>query len=390
MPVFRYKAISDNGRRLSGFIESDSLFLAKEQLLTKKLLLTEIELSDKRGEQRYLKPSDLLGFTSELAQFLRAGLPLYQALQSICEKRPGQPLLLDICQQVKGGVSLAESLKKYPKTFDDIYLSMVESAEESGALEQVFSQLALLIQREQRLKKKLIAAAIYPAFLASFAALLLLLLLLVVIPTMRELFEDRPLHPLTAFVLLLSEFVTRNLPYLLLCFLSALGLIFYFFRAGVLMPFLERLFLRVPLIKTVIFDGSLVRFSYCLSLLLQAQIPLLKSLSLAKKAMKGLALKAAIDLAESEIASGKGMSQSLAKSSQIPRVVVRMIATAEETGHLPQMLQNICLIYEESLEKKINELTTFFQPIILIVLGGIIGLILLAILLPLTDVGSLL
>lgn len=393
MPIFRYRAMSSSGKSFSGVIDADSFDSAKQRLLAQNLLLTSLKPLSKKEEKFFLPPALLLSFTRDLAQLLKAGLPLYEVLHSIEEKQKGSkahPLLLDLCDEVKRGRSFSDALKKHPSSFDEIYISMITAAEETGELELIAFQLAAFIEKEQKLKNRLISALIYPAFLAGFAFFLLAMLLFTVVPTMRELFIDRKLHPLTAFVLGLSDFVCTYSYYLLSFFLLLCAFVWYAALKGSLQSFFRKLFSKLPLIKKVLLDSAIVRFSYALSLLLGAQVPVLRSLELAKRASGSQELAPAIDHAQKEVAKGVALSSALQASNEIPKLVVRMIATAEETGDLCGMLQSICQIYEENLDKKLQELTRFFQPAILIVLGGLIGLILLAILLPLTDVSSFL
>lgn len=393
MPLFRYQAVSSSGKKMSGVIDADSYDLAKEKLLGKNVLLTKLYENDRKLKVPKLSGRELLRFTKEVAQFLRAGLPLYESLQSIEEKYQNDrshSIYLDLCDHLKTGRNLSTVLKKYDTTFDPIYIAMVEAAEEGGELEEVFRELAILIERQQKLKKKLISASIYPAFLGTFAFFLLAALLLFVVPTMEELFQDRALHPVTQIVLNTSRFFVEK-KYELLTLSICVGIaIFTLLKIAKYRTRLFQIIVKLPLIKTIVQQAAIVRFCHALSLLIKNGVSFLDALQLSKRAMNQPAMAEKLKKCDDEIGAGKSFSHSLAQSGAFPKLVTRMLATAEETGDLPGMLQNICSIYEEDLEKNISQITTFFQPIMLIVLGAVVALVLLAILLPLTDVSSFL
>lgn len=393
MPLFRYKALAETGRATTGVIDADSESVAKERLRKQKVMVTSIGLLKDNKKEIGLDRSLLLSFTKELGQLLRAGLPVYESLLTLEEKyrrHKSHSLFLDLCDRLKSGSSLSASLRRYPKTFDEIYLSMVTSAEQSGSLPQIFDQLSTLISKQQKLRKQLTSALIYPAFLGSFCLLVIFSLLLFVVPSMRDLFEGRPLHPITHIVLALSTFVNAAWPFLLAGALGLAAFAFAFFRHPQGRLFLERGLLKLPLVKTLIVQAALIRFCRSLSVLLHGGVPLITSLSLSRRVMKQALLEEVIEKAERRIGEGKKLSDELKSSPLIPSLVTRMLALAEETGKTVPMLQNIADIYDEEMESHLTQMTALLQPTILLILGGVVGLILLSVLLPLTDVSSFL
>jgi general secretion pathway protein F len=391
MALFCYKALTERGKKIKGVVDADSYLIAKERLHKQGVMITQLFPVDREAKSSSLPPSLLLSFTRDLGLLLRAGLPVYESLITIEEKyrnHKAHSLFLDLCDSLKNGSSLSTALKKYPKTFDSIYLSMVQAAEETSSLAPIFDQLSLLISRQQKLRKQVFSALTYPAFLGSFCLLVIFSLLFFVIPSMKELFEDRSLHPLTESVLAVSRFVTDKWPFLL-AFLTAFSLLLVVFlrdeRGKIL---LQRACLKLPLFKTVLIQSALIRFCRALSILLNGGVPLLNALKLARRVMKQLLLEKVIENAEKRVAEGEKLSVQLKNSDLIPGLVVRMLATAEETGKMAPMLQNIAEIYDEELEKNLAQITTLMQPLILLILGAVVGLILLSVLLPLTDVSS--
>ena len=391
MPLFRYEAVTETGRKVGGVIDADSFPLAKERLRRQQVMVTRLAPMEEKKQEKGLTLSLQLAFTKDLGQLLKAGLPVYESLLTIEEKyrrHKAHPLFLDLCDRLKNGSSLSAALKEYPKTFDRIYLSMISAAEKSGSLEKIFDDLTQLLTRHQKLKKQLIAAMVYPSFLLAFCFAVVSALLFFIIPSMQELFEGRDLHPLTRFVLNVSSFARNYGSFLLAALTAAAGALFFFLRQPQNRIFLEKFYFRIPFFKDIVLHAALIRLCRTLSILLQGGVPLLEALKLSRQAMKRPLLEMAVEQAEKGISEGRKLSQQLSLSPFIPPLVVRMLAIAEETGNHAQMLQNIAQIYEEEVETQLTQMTTLLQPILLLFLGGVIGLIVLSILLPLTDVSS--
>lgn len=391
MPLYRYVGYVESGKKIQGMIDADSLDLAKERLRKQKIFIKSLLLSNQKEKELSLDPSLLLAFTRELAQLLKAGLPLYEGLLTIEEKyrtHKAHPLFLDLCDQLKNGHHLSASLQKYSKIFDEIYISMVKAGEETGSLPYVYEQLSKLIEKNQQLRKKLKSALIYPAFLGSFCLIVVFSLLFFVIPSMQDLFEGRALHPMTEAVLKLSHFIKSKGIYLLLaiCITTFSIIVFSKKKEGKLA--IQKILLKTPFFKTVIVQSAVVRFSRALSILLLGGVPLLEGLAMTKKVMKLVSFETWIDETMEGISQGKNLSAMMGHNKLMPPLVNRMIKTGEETGKLQEMLQNVAEIFESDVEKNLDQMTTFIQPVLLLILGAIVGLILLSILLPLTDVSS--
>lgn len=391
MPLFRYVAVSSTGKTVKGVIDADSLVVAKDRLRKQQILVTAVTLLQGKQDHLRLDASLLLSFTKEIAQLLRAGLPLYEGLLTIEEKyrrHKAHPLFLDLCDHLKEGDSLSNALKRYPATFDHIYLAMVKVAEQSGDLGSVFEQLSELIARAQKLKKQLSAALTYPSFLALFCVLIVCGLLFFVIPSMKELFEDRPLHPMTATILGISQWVNAHVTFLLSGVATLILTAVVAARSQVARLYLYKTSLNLPFIKTLILHSALVRFCRSLAMLLSGGVPLLEALELSKGVVKSPLLEQSILLAEKRIAQGDRLSVAFKSAPLIPTLVLRMLSLSEETGKMQDAFYSLAAIYDEEMENHLTQLTTFLQPALLITLGAIVGLVVLSILLPLTDVSS--
>ncbi len=391
MPLFRYQAVSVEGKAFRGVIDADSLLVAKERLRKQQILVTAVTAMQSKQDQLTLPPGMLLSFTRELTQLLKAGLPLYESLLTIEEKyrrHKAHSLFLDLCDHLKEGTPLSSALKRYPATFDKIYLSMVQVAEQSGNLVSIFDQLSQLIARQQKLKKQLVSALAYPAFLGFFCFLITCGLMFFVVPSMKELFEDRALHPVTAIVVGISNWLNAHVVFLLIAISSALFGIVILLRSSSGKVFLYGFSLKVPYLKTLILHSALVRFCRSLAMLLAGGVPLLEALSLSRNVVKSPLLEASILDAEKRVGQGERLSAAFKGAPLIPPLILRMLALAEETGKMGDAFFSLADIYDEELEKHLSQLSTFLQPALLITLGAIVGLVVLSILLPLTDVSS--
>lgn len=391
MPLFSYQAITAEGRTLKGVIDADSLMSAKERLRKQQILVTALHTLKGKENPLALSPTLLLGFTRELAQLLKAGLPLYESLQTIEEKYSSHKvhsLFLDLCDHLKEGSSLSVALKRYPTTFDKIYLSMVQAAEQSGNLVSTFEQLAQLIARQQKLKKQLVSALAYPSLLMVFCFGVVCGLLFFVIPSLKELFEGRDLHPFTALVLTLSRFANDHVYFLGLVFSLFFVVPFLLLRTSGGKYFLYSALLRFPLANTLLLHSALVRLCRSLAMLLSGGVPLLEALTLARGVVKSPLIEDAITAAVQRVSEGEPLSLAFKGAPVIPSLVLRMLSLAEETGTMSTAFFNLSEIYDEEMERHLHQLTTLLQPALLIILGGIVGLVVLAILLPLTDMSS--
>jgi len=393
VPLFRYHATARDGKKTSGIIDADSIEIAKEKVYKQQLFLTKIRSVEHRYSKSSVDTQFLLSFTRELKQLIKAGLPLYESLITIQEKyakHRSHPLLLDLCTQIKGGSLLSKALHKYPHTFNPVYIALISTGEASGNLAFSLEELLQLLLREQKVKKQLLSSLLYPSFLFGFCLIVIFTFLFFVIPSMKELFDGKNLHPLTRIVLGVSRWATEHTFTFFSMFLfPPLSLwVSQFHRKGKILK--EKILLKIPFLNTLLLQSAIIRFCRSTSILLRGGIPLIPALTLAKKGTRHGLLEHIIEKATEKVGQGERMSIQFQNTSILPPLMGRMMAIAEETGNLGQMLQDIAEIYDEDLEKRLALIHTFMQPALLILLGTLIGIILLSILIPLTDVGAIL
>lgn len=391
MPLYNYEAIDSTGKKRSGLIEAQSEREAKEKLRSQGAMVKKLTQRAGISRKQNLKGDTLVAFTVQLSQLLNAGVPLYESLVALEEQYRGETchrVILSLCEQIKAGQSLSQAMGNFPESFDKLYRAMVAAGESVGALDIVLDKLSLLLQKQNKLKKQMITAMIYPAVLASFSLLIILMLLGFVVPSIEGIFADRQLNGFTEFVLGMSRGF-RNFWWIIFPLIIGIVVyIVYFVRSPKGKIWLQRNMIKVPLIKTLIIQTSVARFCRTMGTMLQGGLPMIDSLRISREVMHNIVLEEEIKKAESKIVEGSSLSAEIIHSRYIPHLVARMLAVGEESGNTIIMFNKIADMYEAEIEKSLDRVMALAQPVILIVMGTIIGVVLLAILLPLTDVSS--
>jgi general secretion pathway protein F/type IV pilus assembly protein PilC len=391
MPLYQYDAINEKGKKYRATLDADSLQDAKLKLIKRQIPVLQVESIEGKKLKNSLSKSELLGLTQELARLLQAGLPLYETLSALEEKyrkQKAHSLLLSLSDLVKSGLSFSTALSRHPETFDLLYISMVANAEKTGRLAKALQELGDLIDRQLKVKKQILSALLYPALLTGFCLIVLSSLLFYVIPSLRELFEGRELHPFTSLVFAASSLACKGkwiLLFVLLSFLSFLSATLYSPR---LKEKMYKILCKAPFFKSLFLKVAFVRFSRASATLLEGGLPLIQAFSQARHVMGHPLLEEVIRRAEERISQGEPVHAPFQNHPMVPPLISRMLGIAEEGGKLPFMLDQIARIYEDELEKTLTHFATVAQPLLLLILGGIIGFVLLSVLLPMTDVSS--
>lgn len=391
MPLFNYEAIDASGKNRSGLIDAQSEKEAKEKLRSQGVMVKKLSLRTSISKKQNLKGDTLVAFTVQLAQLLNAGIPLYESLIALEEQYRGEAshrVILSLCEQIKAGQSLSVAMGDFPDSFNKLYRSMVAAGESVGALDIVLDKLSQLLQKQNKLQKQIITAMIYPAILASFSFLIILMLLGFVVPSIEGIFADRQLNGFTEFILGVSRGFRSYWWIILPLAVGLIMYIVYFIRSPQGKIWMQRHMLKVPLIRTLIIQTCVARFSRTMGTLQQGGLPIIDSLRISREVMGNVVLEEEIKKAEGKIIEGSSLSTELMHSRNMPPLVPRMLAVGEESGNAIIMFNKIADMYESEIEKSLDRLMALAQPVILIIMGSIIGVVLLAILLPLTDVSS--
>ncbi len=391
MPLYNYQAIDSQGKKRKGLVDGNNETEAKMKLREQGIMVTSLTVKSKMLGKENLKSEQLVLFTIQLSQLVGAGVPLYESLSALEEmyrKETFHLVLLSLCEKIKAGASLSEAMADYPDSFDRLYCSMIMAGEQSGSLEIVLGRLSEYLIKQDKLKKEIQTAMIYPAILGGFALVVIAVMLGFVVPSIQSIFSDRKLNGFTEFVMNVS-YVFRYywwvyIPVILLGGTYA----YYMLRSVAGKLWLERTLLKLPVIKTLMIEAAMARFCRTMGTLQKGGLTIIDSIHIAREVMQNATLENEIKNAEIKIVEGSSLSAELTRSRWIPPLVSRMLAVAEESGTSTEMMNKIADMYEEHLDRTLSRVLALAQPVILIGMGAIIGGILLSVLLPLTDMSS--
>lgn len=403
MPVFEYKGLDRSGRNKRGTIDADNSRTAKAKL--KKDGIYVIELKDKAKTEKKTKGKsstnksvgvqDLSMMTRQLATLLKANIPLVDALTAVAEQVEN-PMLSEVMSQVKNdvneGSSLFKSLSKYNKIFDTIYLSMVEAGEMSGTLDVILIRLAEFKEAQSKLNSKVRSAMIYPLLMFVFTMILLGILFVFVIPKITAVFDSTPELTLPWYTIVVIDVsgILVNYWYIIG---GTIVLLVVLYRAWKATPNgraqYDRLVLQLPVIGKLARMIAVSRFTRTLATLLTGGVPMLNAMSIVRNVVGNSLLAEAIDVARDNISEGESIAGPLKKSEQFPPLVIHMINIGEKTGDLENMLTQVSDSYDFQVDNAVDGLTSLLEPVMIIVMGCVIGIIVFAIMVPMFELSSL-
>lgn len=394
MPDFFYKAITNNGQIVEGFLEGKDEKAIVRNLQEQGYIPLRVTSQQKALKKWRFPPfaaarrriSTLLTLTQELATLISAGLPLDRSLEILASLTPDikmQEILRDVLAQVRGGSSLGEALANHPQVFPNLYINMVKAGEAGGFLETIFGRLVQYLQRVKEIKDYLISILIYPVILTTVSAVSITILVVFVIPRFSRIFAD-----LGQTIPLPTQMVLRGSQYFRDYWWLGLGSIFIFYFC--LKIYLQdegrrwrwdRFKLSWPAFGSLIKKIEVARFSRTLGTLLQSGVPILSALNLVREVSQNQAVAQAIDYVQERLREGKGMARALKEIDIFPPLAVQMIEVGEETGKLEEMLHKVANSYEESIQNTTKRLVSLLEPLIILIMGLIIGFIVIAMLL---------
>ncbi|MGI6524704.1 MAG: type II secretion system F family protein [Bdellovibrionota bacterium] len=340
-----------------------------------------------------VRDKDVVVFTRQFATMIDAGLPLVQALHILGanhENKAFKKVLLGVKDSVEAGGTLAEGLSKYPKAFDELFVNMVKAGESGGILDIILERLSVQLEKSMKLKREVKTAMIYPSVIVATAIIVTVVLLVFVIPTFAEMFEDfgSALPLPTRIVMMISDFFINNA---LIIFPGAIALFFlfmFFAKTPRGKEVLHPVALKSPVFGELIRKVSVARFSRTLSTMLSSGVPILDALSICAKTAGNIVVERDIKTARVAISEGKTMGEPLSKSAVFPPMVTSMIMVGESTGAVDAMLAKIADFYEDEVDTAVTGLKQLIEPIIILVLGVIIGGLVVAMYLPIFKLGS--
>jgi general secretion pathway protein F len=355
---------------------------------------TRIQAAHRIGRSATLTPHDLAMMTRQFATLLVAGLPLVEALGVLvdqAEKKPTKTLLADIREQVRGGKALSAVLETYGKDFSPIYVHMVRAGEASGALDQILFRLSEFLEKQLALKHKVTNATIYPALMLFVGASVLFFLMAFVVPKITAVFTSmkQALPWPTVVLMSISQFFADY--WLLIVGIVAAGLFFIhrFIHTEKGRIVADRVTLRLPLIGDVARMVSISRLTGTLATMLASGVQLLDALDVSKRVMNNRVLEETVEGARQNIREGETIADPLKRSGEFPALVTHMIAVGERSGDMEEMLRRVSQIYDGEVDRVITRLTSLLEPVMILVMGVIVFFIVVAILLPIFEMGQM-
>ncbi len=406
MPVFEYKAIDLKGKTRAGIIDAESASSARQKLRVAKKFpviveaVTEVPSSEKTGTLAFVgffprvTSREIASITRQLATLLGAGFPLVSALDLLIPqtKSPAfKKILARIKDAIVEGQSFARSLDQYPGTFSPLYINMVRAGESSGTLEIILDRLAEINEKQVALAERIKTTLAYPLFVSFFGVVVLVLLLMFVVPSITSIFADmNQTLPLPTRLLISISGLLKAYWWLL-----AVGLAGGFFSLRAARKtrrgrfFWDQATLFLPLTGTLVRKLAVARFSRTLGSLLENGIAMLPALETVKNINANVLISSAVQTAAREVEKGQGLGNSLAAVKAFPSLSVQMIQVGEQSGHLEEMLAKIANIFENEVESQLLRMIALLEPVMIILIGSLIGFIVLSICLPIFEMSQL-
>ncbi len=341
-----------------------------------------------------ITPGDIAIFSRQLATMLAAGIPLVQAFEIVGtghENAAMQKLIMAIKADVEGGSSLAEALAKHPLYFDDLFVNLVESGEQAGALETLLDKIATYKEKTEAIKKKIKKALTYPAAVLVVAFVVTTILLIFVIPAFEDLFQGfgADLPTFTRMVIDLSVFVRTQGWYLAILIGGAIAAFLYFKkRSRKMRHFLDRMTLKTPIIGPIMQKAAIARYARTLSTMFSAGVPLVEALESVAGATGNIVYEEAVLRMRDEVATGQRLQQSMENTDLFPNMVIQMIAVGEESGSLDEMSAKVADFYEDDVDNAVDNLSSLLEPLIMSILGVLVGGLVVAMYLPIFKMGA--
>jgi type IV pilus assembly protein PilC len=393
MAEFVWEARARSGELRKGVMEADDEAAVTARLRQQQLSPVKVKKKSRLAEIRFgsgVGTKDLVTFSRLFATMIDAGLPLVQCLEILSNQQSNKvfgAVLKDIKNSVEQGASFSDSLRRHPKVFDELFVNLIQAGEVGGILDTIMNRLSIYLEKRQKLVRQVRGALIYPSVVIVIAAGVMTVLLTFVIPAFERMFADfgggkDALPKLTQIIVALSHGFVTYLPVIVVATLAAVGGVIYANRRPRGKRFFHQMQLNLPLIGDVLRKIAVARFTRTLGTLLQSGVPILDALEICAKTSGNVVIERGVMYVRQRISEGRNMAEPLAETKIFPDMVVQMIAVGEQTGALDQMLNKIADFYEEETDIAVAALTSALEPILMVGVGGMVGVVLIAMYLP--------
>jgi type IV pilus assembly protein PilC len=392
---FTWEGTDRTGKKVKGKVVSTSEAAVRSELRRQGVVPTRVRkqsmLFRKQGK---VTPGDIAIFSRQLATMMTAGIPLVQSFDIVGaghENPAMQKLILAIKSDIEGGTTLHEALAKHPLHFDDLFVSLVAAGEQAGALETLLDKIATYKEKTEAIKKKIKKALFYPAAVVVVAIVVTAILLVFVIPEFESLFQGfgADLPAFTRFVIDISKFVQSQGWILLVAIVGGIwGLIEAKKRNRSVQHFFDRAMLKLPILGTILHKSAIARYARTLSTTFAAGVPLVEALASVAGATGNIVYEGAVLRMRDEVATGQRLQRAMENTDLFPNMVNQMIAVGEESGSLDAMSAKVADFYEEEVDNAVDSMSSLLEPLIMAILGVLVGGLVIAMYLPIFKMGA--
>ncbi len=394
MALYTYQAFSKDGKKLKGFLDATSVDAVKQQLTSQGIFPITIQLAQISDTQSFftrlfkgrITTKNKILFTNQLAVLLKAGVPLLQALELLVDQVEGalQSITIAIKDDVKEGASFANALARYPDVFPNLYIQLVRAGESSGNLEPILLRLSDYLERSEAIRKKISGALQYPIIQLSAALIVVVGMINFVVPNIAEALagQDQELPGLTRAMVSIADFISGYYLLIGIVLASVIGGFLYWSKTYQGRKTMDRIKLKIPLVKHITKISAVVQFSYTLGMLLEGGVNLAEALDIVCAVIDNTTLTDLLKTARDNIVKQGKIAQYLNQTDIFPPIAFYLIKTGEESGQLDAMLLTVARNFEQDLNELIDRLTSAIAPVMLVVIGGLVGLIILSIMQP--------
>jgi len=404
MAVFAYRGVNAAGKAIKGKRDADTAKALRTLLKREGVFVTEV-LEAAEAKKQAAKEVDFSKYfnrvttvdvavtTRQLATMIKAGIPLVEALSALIDQLE-QPDLKEafthVRNRVNEGISFADALKAYPAIFETLYVNMVSAGEASGTLETVLLRLAEFLDAQAKLKGKVAGALAYPAVMVVLTLGIMTMMMTVVVPTVAGVFEDfgQSLPWYTSALIFISHVMTG---YWYLCIGAVAGAVYGFRRWKSTPEGLRKwdaYLLRAPIFGKLVLMVAVSRFARTLATLLKSGVPVLQAMDITRNVLGNVILMEVVENARDSVREGEGLAKPLKQSGAFPPIVTHMISIGEKSGQLEEMLEHVATAYDQQVEIRVTAMTALLEPLIIVVMGGVVASIAFAILMPLLQMNE--
>ena len=399
MTEFVWEARGKAGELRKGTMEAETENTVQAKLRQQQLNPTKVKKKSKGLKGLTfgsgVGQKDLVTFTRLFATMIDAGLPIVQCLdilQTQTDNKHFSAVLRDVKSSVEQGATFSDSLRKHPKVFDSLYTNLVQAGEVGGILDTILNRLAVYIEKSMKLRRQLKGAMVYPSSVLVIFSGVLAVLLGYVIPAFKTMFTDfgakDELPALTQAVITVSEGFISNLPYIVVVLIAGSIAVTWGYRQPKGKKFVHKTMLKLPIMGPVLRKIAVARFTRTLGTLLASGVPILDALDIVARTAGNVIIEEAILYTRLRISEGKNMASPLTETNVFPPMVVQMVGVGEQTGALDTMLNKIADFYEEEVDVAVGSLTSLIEPVMMVGIGGTVGVVLIAMYLPIFSIAG--